>query len=172
MKQPTPFRLSVAAVISLAPLISLVPRSASGEQRPPNVLFLISDDLNADLGCYGHRLARTPHIDRLAARGVRFERAYCNYPLCGPSRNSMLTGLYPNSNGILRNAEWNAGDAGRQLYDHDTDPRELVNLVEDPAHSETVRQLAERLRAAVQTTYPADGVVPPKREQPWAPTLR
>jgi arylsulfatase A-like enzyme len=70
-----------------------------------NVLFLISDDLNNMLGCYGDPLARTPNIDRLAARGVTFERAYCQFPLCGPSRNSMLTGLYPNSSGILRNAE-------------------------------------------------------------------
>jgi iduronate 2-sulfatase len=68
-------------------------------------LFLISDDLNQLLGCYGDPLARTPNIDRLAARGVTFERAYCQFPLCGPSRNSMLTGLYPNSTGILRNAQ-------------------------------------------------------------------
>jgi arylsulfatase A-like enzyme len=71
----------------------------------PNVLFLMADDLNNMIGCYRDSLARTPNLDRLAARGVRFERAYCQFSLCGPSRNSMLTGLYPNSSGILRNAE-------------------------------------------------------------------
>jgi len=86
-------------------MLSSVTTSLTAAERRPNVLFLIADDLNNMLGCYGDGLAKTPHLDRLAARGVRFERAYCSYPLCGPSRNSMLTGLYPNSTGILANAQ-------------------------------------------------------------------
>jgi iduronate 2-sulfatase len=78
---------------------------APGSTRLPNVLFIIADDLNTLLGAYGDPQARTPHLDRLAARGVRFDRAYCTFPLCGPSRNSMLTGLYPNSSGIYGNSQ-------------------------------------------------------------------
>ncbi|AMV34667.1 Choline-sulfatase [Pirellula sp. SH-Sr6A] len=92
--------------LSLGMLLLLVccPIAPAADSRP-NVLFIISDDLNNMLGCYGDPLAKTPNIDRLAARGVRFDRAYCTFPLCGPSRNSMLTGLYPNSTGILANAQ-------------------------------------------------------------------
>lgn len=86
-------------------LASLLGHAYGADNPRPNVLFLIADDLNTMLGCYGDPLARTPSIDRLAERGVRFQHAYCQFPLCGPSRNSMLTGLYPNSSGILRNQE-------------------------------------------------------------------
>lgn len=71
---------------------------------PPNVLFLICDDLNCDLGCYGHPTVKSPNIDRLAERGVRFHHAYCQYPLCGPSRASFMTGLYPDQTLIRKNA--------------------------------------------------------------------
>jgi iduronate 2-sulfatase len=76
----------------------------SAESTKPNVLFLICDDLNCDLGSYGHPIVQSPNIDRLAARGVRFERAYCQYPLCGPSRASFMTGLYPDQTLIHRNS--------------------------------------------------------------------
>jgi iduronate 2-sulfatase len=85
-------------------LVFLSTHAAQAGERP-NVLFIISDDLNNFLGCYGDERAKTPNIDSLAARGMRFDHAYCQYPLCGPSRNSMLTGLYPNSTGILNNGQ-------------------------------------------------------------------
>ncbi|MFK8113598.1 MAG: sulfatase [Rubripirellula sp.] len=70
----------------------------------PNVLFLICDDLNCDIGCYEHPLVKTPNIDRLAGRGVRFDQAHCQYPLCGPSRASFMTGMYADQTLIHRNA--------------------------------------------------------------------
>ena len=83
--------------------ILLVPGShVSTQPSRPNVLFLIADDLNNDLGVYGAPV-RSPNIDKLAARGVRFERAYTQFPLCSPSRSSFLTSRRPNATGVLAN---------------------------------------------------------------------
>lgn len=97
--------MTIRSVLALVALGLGCGMAAAEDKQRPNVLFLIADDLNNMLGCYGDPLAKTPNLDRLAARGVRFDRAYCTFPLCGPSRNSFLTGLYPNSSGILGNGQ-------------------------------------------------------------------
>jgi len=69
----------------------------------PNVLFIISDDLSTALSGYGHPECQTPNLDEFAKSAVSFSRAYCQFPLCGPSRASIMTGQYPNCNGVTGN---------------------------------------------------------------------
>jgi iduronate 2-sulfatase len=85
--------LLVAAAIAGTGLVTLNAQKNANQ----NVLFIVVDDLNTTLGCYGHPVVKTPHIDRLAGMGVQFSNAYCNYPVSGPSRSSFLTGLRPES---------------------------------------------------------------------------
>ena len=81
-------------ILRLLSLLLICSTVLSAADRP-NVLFIAVDDMNNDLGCYGHPLVKTPNLDRLAAQGVKFERAYCQFPLCSPSRSSIMTGLRP-----------------------------------------------------------------------------
>lgn len=75
--------------------------AAAGAAAPLNVLFLVVDDLNVDLGTFGHRIVQTPAVDGLRARGIKFERAYSQFPLCNPSRQSFLSGLRPETSGVV-----------------------------------------------------------------------
>ncbi len=93
-------RLSVGSMLSI--LICLVATS-TGSAAKPNVLMIAVDDLRPMLGCFGDAHIQTPNIDRLAKRGVVFERAYCQYAKCGTSRLSLMTGLRPDSIGVFNN---------------------------------------------------------------------
>jgi len=144
------------------PLLALTVLAADPAPRW-NVLHLVSDDLRNALGCYGNPVVRTPHLDRLAARALRFDRAYCNYPVCNPSRASFLSGLRPETTGVVNNVTptrarlqdhvflpelfrqhgyrtikvgkiYHTGEKGEDPRSWDTDIRETEDAKSPPAH--------------------------------------
>jgi len=95
MKRTIPFTLLLFVLLGSLCM-------AAGKKPLPNVLFIISDDLtHTALSCYGNKLCKTPNIDRLAAQGTRFTRAFCQGTYCGPSRASFMSGYYPHASGVL-----------------------------------------------------------------------
>lgn len=102
MKQILP-RLPVIG-LALVTISLTAPVRAAASARSPNILFLVADEYRHDcLGVAGHPIVRTPNLDRLAAEGVRFSRAYVASPVCSPSRATMFTGRYPQAHGVRGN---------------------------------------------------------------------
>ncbi|MFT5141554.1 MAG: iduronate 2-sulfatase [Rhodothermales bacterium] len=121
------FPMPVLRSVLLALLVAVGALAGFSEVEPtthPNILFVVSDDLNTRIGPYvGDSLRmHTPNLDRLASEGVRFTRAYAQYPVCGPSRASFMSGLYPESNGVTTNNFVNGNHriASPGLRDHPT----------------------------------------------------
>lgn len=94
----------------LALLVAGIPsrpvRAQTKNTKKYNVLFIAADDLRPELGAYGVGGIKTPNIDRLASQGIRFDRAYAQYPVCNPSRTSFLTGRYPTETGVMNNNDY------------------------------------------------------------------
>ena len=103
MKNTCHASLTAILTATCAVLVAAASLAADPAARP-NVLFILCDDLRPDaLGCYGSKHVKTPHIDRLAAGGVRFTSGFCTTSLCSPSRASILTGLYAHAHGVRNN---------------------------------------------------------------------
>jgi arylsulfatase A-like enzyme len=95
---------TVVAASAAVSLPGLLDAATPDSARKPNVLFIMSDDMRVELGCYGSMFhAKTPNLDALASSGVRFDRNYCQFPLCNPSRASLLTGRNPTRTSVLGN---------------------------------------------------------------------
>ncbi|KAA1260255.1 Choline-sulfatase [Rubripirellula obstinata] len=98
------FRLNFIALVCCAAFACHFEGFANADQvKPKNVLFIVIDDLRPEVNAYGQDSMVTPNWDRLAKKGVKFERAYCQYPVCNPSRSSMMTGKRPDQLGIVSN---------------------------------------------------------------------
>ena len=98
------------------PLLVFGLATAAAAADRPNVLWITSEDMGPNLGCYGDAYATTPHLDRLAARGLRYRVAWSNAPVCAPARTALISGLYPSSTGAEHMRSLAPMPAGMTMY--------------------------------------------------------
>lgn len=101
-------------ILTLLALVSGLAFSA--EAQRPNILWLTSEDHGPEMGCYGDKLARTPNVDALAAKGMLFKKAWSTAPVCAPARTAIISGLYPSSSGGLHMRSMVSMPAGTKMY--------------------------------------------------------
>src|SRR5215204_4491596 len=108
-------------LIAFGIFLTASPLRAQAPARPPNIVFILADDLGiGELGCYGQTKIRTPHIDRLAAEGMKFTEFYAGANVCAPSRSVLMTGLHTGHTPVRNNG------LKRYLYDEDVTVAEVL----------------------------------------------
>lgn len=101
MSKVVPLRIIAAALMAV-----MWADGAVAEEEKPNILFIAIDDLRPELGCYGSEIVKSPNLDKLAAEGLLFNRAYCQQAICSPSRASLMTGARPDTIGVIENTAY------------------------------------------------------------------
>ncbi len=109
-------RLLIVTTASLTLLLGVFLGQAATAAERPNILWLTSEDHGPEMGCYGDKLARTPNVDALAAKGMVFKKAWSTAPVCAPARTAIISGLYPSSSGGLHMRSLVSMPAGAKMY--------------------------------------------------------
>ena len=135
----------IVGILMAAAMATCVAPSAHGDMPRPNVLFIAVDDLRPMLGCYGDATVQSPCIDAFAASATRFDKAYCQFALCNPSRASLLAGRRSETLGVVTLAT-----SVHERYDHDSDPPETRTITDTPAEIRVVVDLRSRFGGAAR----------------------
>src|SRR3954451_13041877 len=131
---------SWAGICLVAILGAAGPCPCPGAERPPNIVFILADDLGyGELGCYGQKIIKTPHIDELAREGLRFTQFYAGSPVCAPSRCTLMTGKHTGHAAIRNNIQPKGLKQIREKYEWETPGQQPL-----PADQVTVAELLQK----------------------------